>query len=106
VFFLLQITVAVTAGEESEEGRKPFRISPVAVLFSAAREPTRHQWRPCVEQTRHRCSYSSRGPLQFLDILGTCFCNFYMFEYVFKFLLNVFSLCYVINIVTEKHSKK
>jgi hypothetical protein len=29
-----------------------------------------------------------------------------MFEYVFKFLLNVFSLCYVINIVTEKHSKK
>jgi hypothetical protein len=76
VFLLLQITVAVTAGEESEEGRKPFRISPVAVLFSAAREPTRHQWRPCMEQTRHRCSYSSRGPLQFLDFLGTVFVIF------------------------------
>jgi len=29
-----------------------------------------------------------------------------MFEYVFKFLLNVFSLCYVVKIVTEKHSEK
>ena len=29
-----------------------------------------------------------------------------MFEYVFKYLLNVCSLCYVVNIVLEKHRKK
>jgi hypothetical protein len=29
-----------------------------------------------------------------------------MFEYVFKFLLKVFSLCYVVKIVTEKRGKK
>ena len=29
-----------------------------------------------------------------------------MFEYVFKYLLNVCSLCYVVNIVPEKHSEK
>ena len=93
---------AVHGRQEGEEGRKPLLISPRLLDFAAAREPTRRG----VVQTRRRSSCSSRGPLQFLDFVGTCFCNIYMFEYVFKFLLNVFSLCYVVNIVPEKHSKK
>jgi hypothetical protein len=97
---------AVHGRQEGEEGRKPLRTSPRLLDFAAAREPTRRQLRWRVEPTRPRSSCSSRGALQFLDILGTCFCNFYMFEYVFKYLLNVCSLCYVVNIVPEKHSKK
>jgi hypothetical protein len=51
-FILLQ----VSAGEESEEGRIPLQISPVACLFAAVREPTRRQWRPRVEKMRSHCS--------------------------------------------------
>jgi len=61
---------AVHGRQEGEEGRKPLRTSPRLLDFAAARELTRRQLRWRVEQTRRRSSCSSRGALQFLDILG------------------------------------
>ena len=59
-----------------------------------------------VDQTRRTASTVPEGLLCSSWTLLGPFCNFHMFEYVFKFLLNVFSLCYVVKIVTEKHSEK
>jgi hypothetical protein len=50
----------VAAGEESEEGRKPFRISPIADHFAVARGRT---WRQRVDQTRRTASTVPEGLL-------------------------------------------
>ena len=71
-----------------EEGEKPSLIHSVSCfLLAAAREPTRRQWRWCVEETRVHCSYSSRSLPDTVmlvqkaipvisDCFGANFCNF------------------------------
>jgi len=86
--------------EEEEEAdldlpwRRSFLVhAPPVVAASGADAP------PPLPQFLRGCS---AVPRLFRDF----FCNFYMFEYVFKFLLNVLSLCSVVKIVTEKNIVK
>jgi len=97
-FFGLQVTTLSTANRKA-------KISPRSLDFTAAREPTRRQWRWRVDKTRCHCSHAQQPSS---TVPEAFFCNYQTLIGVFRLLLFDLFWTFVIckSDVWENHNKK